>query len=228
MSFFKENLAVLLAEGRINQVLLEEFCDSQRINLDEILEGKITADVNMLVFVSSQCGHTYEQLIDQKLQEFKLLQNKKISMLILDVDGVLTDAGMYYTEAGDEFKKFNAKDGIAIRKLTKAGFQVGIISSGFNKNIIQRRADLLGIQQVYLGLDEKMDVLDSWCKKLSVPLSQVAFIGDDINDLNVMSEVGFSACPADAVLEVKQAADIVLTKNGGKACVREFIDKFLP
>lgn len=150
-----------------------------------------------------------------------------IKLLILDVDGVLTDGGMYATENGDQFKKYNTKDGMAILHLTKNNFQVGIISSGFKGEAVRSRAELLGIQHFYLGREKKMAVLKGFCEQLDISLNQVAIIGDDINDLEVIQNVGFSACPADAVKSIKANVDIVLTKKGGEGCVREFIDEWL-
>ena len=150
-----------------------------------------------------------------------------IRFLVLDVDGVLTDGGMYYSEAGDEFKKFNTKDGMAIKALVKSGMQVALLSSGINENIIRRRANLLGIQRWYCGPKEKLSVLSDWITELSVGLENVAYIGDDVNDLEVISNVSFSACPADAVKKVQKEVSVILKNKGGDACVREFIEKFL-
>jgi 3-deoxy-D-manno-octulosonate 8-phosphate phosphatase (KDO 8-P phosphatase) len=152
---------------------------------------------------------------------------KSIKLLILDVDGVLTDGGMYSSENGDQFKKYNAKDGMGILHLTKNNFQVGIISSGFKGDAVKARADLLGIQNFYLGRDNKMDILKGFCSKLNLELKEVAIIGDDINDMEIIRNIGFSACPADAVKIVKANVDVVLTKKGGEGCVREFIDEWL-
>jgi 3-deoxy-D-manno-octulosonate 8-phosphate phosphatase (KDO 8-P phosphatase) len=150
-----------------------------------------------------------------------------IRFLVLDVDGVLTDGGMYYTESGDEFKKFNTKDGLGIKRLTADGFPVAFLSSGKNKKLIASRAKLLGVQYVYVGFDEKLGILEDWCKKLKVDPKHVAYIGDDVNDLKVIPFVGFTACPADAVARVKKSVNIVLRKKGGDACVREFIERFI-
>ncbi|MEX1190418.1 MAG: HAD-IIIA family hydrolase [Brumimicrobium sp.] len=152
---------------------------------------------------------------------------KKIKLLILDVDGVMTDAGMFFTENGDQFKKYNAKDGMAIMALSKIGVEVGIISSGFKLEMVKARAELLKINHLYVGRDPKIGVLNQWCDKLNISHDEVAIIGDDINDLPIMKEVGFSACPSDAVLKVKETVDLVLQTRGGKGCVREFIDFYL-
>lgn len=147
-----------------------------------------------------------------------------IKLLIVDVDGVMTDAGMYYSENGDMLKKFNAKDGMGILQLTRNNFQVGVISSGFKGDLVKQRADLLKIQHFYLGREHKMTILKDWCSKLNISLSEVAMIGDDVNDLEIMRSIGFSACPADAARAIMSEADCILTKKGGEGCIREFIE----
>lgn len=151
----------------------------------------------------------------------------KIKLLVLDVDGVMTDGGMYYSENGDQIKKFNTKDGMAIQHLTKNGYQVAIISSGYTTEMIQKRAELLGVQRVYVGRDPKLTVLNQFCEELGIELNQVAIIGDDVNDLPVIKKVGFSAAPSDAMNTVKSNVDVILTKKGGDGCVREFIDAYI-
>jgi len=152
---------------------------------------------------------------------------KDIKLLILDVDGVMTDGGMYWTESGDQIKKFNTKDGLGIIGLTKKGFKVGIISSGFTKIMVQKRAELLGISHCYVGQQAKMEILKSWCDELGIEMKHVAIIGDDVNDLEVMTHVGLAACPSDAVNEVKSVCSIILSTKGGEGCIREFIDAYL-
>lgn len=150
-----------------------------------------------------------------------------IKLLVLDVDGVMTDGGMYYTENGDQFKKFNAKDGIGIQRARAANIETAFLSSGHTSNIIPARAKTLGVNLVHVGREEKLDVLAGWIKQLGINWKNVAFLGDDINDLKAMDKCGLSACPADAVDAVKRRVDIVLTLAGGKACVRELIDSHL-
>ena len=151
----------------------------------------------------------------------------KIKLLILDVDGVLSDGGMYFAESGDQFKKFNTKDGRGIIELVKRGMQVGIISSGFRDVGVTARAKMLGIQHCYIGLEPKIDILTQWCEELKISFDEVAMIGDDVNDLEVMQRIGFKTCPSDAVEVVKKAVDLILSKPGGQGCVREFIDNYL-
>ena len=151
----------------------------------------------------------------------------KIKLLVLDVDGVMTDGGMYFTEGGDQFKKFNTKDGMAIIHLTKNDFEVAIISSGFKGEAVIKRAEMLGIQNCSVNREPKIERLQAICEKLNIGYENVAIIGDDINDLEVMKAVGLSVCPLDAVPVVKSQVDIVLTMKGGTGCVREFIDQYI-
>ncbi|MFT6211302.1 MAG: YrbI family 3-deoxy-D-manno-octulosonate 8-phosphate phosphatase [Bacteroidia bacterium] len=150
-----------------------------------------------------------------------------IKFLVLDVDGVMTDGGMYYTESGDQFKKFNTKDGMAIKVVRKKGMDVAFLSSGSTEHIIQNRAKTLDVERVYVGPRPKIEVLKEWCQELGITTENVAYVGDDINDLEVMDAVGFSGCPADAMEAIKLKANVVLNRNGGDACVREFVDEHL-
>ena len=181
----------------------------------EAISEEYDCDLYSLIFV-----HRFKSNeLKSKLSEIKLL--------VIDVDGVLTDGGMYFTESGDQFKKFNTKDGMGILHLTKSGFQVAIISSGFKGELVKNRAEMLGVQYCYVGRDAKLGVLKSHCAELGIDLKNVAMIGDDINDLEVMRSVGLSVCPSDAVKIVKTNSSIILNKRGGEACVREFIDEYL-
>lgn len=150
-----------------------------------------------------------------------------IKLLILDVDGTMTDGGIYIMENGQQFKKFNSRDGMGIKLLQKAGIEVGIISNGKTASMVKTRADMLGMSRCYVGELPKMEVLNSWMAELGIDLSQVGMVGDDINDLPVMEKAGLSACPADAVKAVKEKVDIVLQLKGGEGCVRELIDNHL-
>lgn len=153
--------------------------------------------------------------------------NKNIKFLVLDVDGVLTDGGMYYSNSGDEFKKFNTKDGMGIKLATKQGIKIGFLSNGKNDVLINNRAALLGVEFVYVGFENKMNILNEWKDQLKLDYSQIAYIGDDINDAEVISHVGLSACPIDAIKSIKEKVNIILTSKGGEGCVREFIDNYL-
>ena len=148
-------------------------------------------------------------------------------MLIVDVDGTLTDGGVYVDENGKETKKFNAKDGIGMMELQKNGVEVGIISNSERGGAILSRAKYLGIKHIYIGDDPKHKVLQKWIDSKSIRLKDVAFIGDDINDMSIIDIVGFSACPSDSSLPVKNKVSIILNTKGGYGCVREFSDLYL-
>ncbi len=145
-------------------------------------------------------------------------------MIALDVDGVMTEGGMFVSSDGTETKKFNTKDGMAIKNAISRGVEVGFISSGKNMDLIQYRADMLGVKHVWVGSGEKLDVLKEWCKKLNISLANVAYIGDDLNDLKILQSVGLSACPADAAPAVRDVCSQILTRNGGEGCVRELVE----
>lgn len=140
---------------------------------------------------------------------------------------MLTDGGMYYLDNGVEMKKFNTKDGMGMLELKHTHIKTGILSSGFKKEIGEARAKTLQVDKFYIGREPKLSILRQWLADLNIEFKNVAYIGDDINDLEIIEKVGFSACPADAVPKVKEATDVVLFKTGGNGCVREFIDNYL-
>ena len=152
--------------------------------------------------------------------------NKKIKLVITDVDGVLTDGGMYYSEKGDELKKFNTRDGVGVRLLQEAGIDVCIMTNE-STDIVKRRAEKLNISLVFQGVrDKKAKVLEILGRKDLQP-DEVAYIGDDINDIEVMKLVGFSATVSDGINIVKEIADCVCSKRGGEGAFREFADLIL-
>lgn len=158
---------------------------------------------------------------------FVSVLKSKIKLLSLDVDGVLTDGGVYITENGDIFKKFNVKDGMGIRIAMEKGLHVAFITSAKKRKLLDMRAKMLGVKLVYAGDAEKLDIMKKWCEKLKIDLSEVAHIADDINDLKLLNAVGISACPADAVEKVKSTVKIILKTKGGEGCVRELVDHYL-
>jgi len=152
--------------------------------------------------------------------------HKKIKLFLSDVDGVLTDCGMYYSENGDELKKFNTRDGVAFRLLQEAGIKTGIITSE-NTKIVERRAKKLNIDFVIQGQKEKgkLTAAQALCDELGITLDETAYIGDDINCKDLLENVGLAICPADAVSEIKNISGIKrLNTNGGSGCVRECIE----
>ena len=150
----------------------------------------------------------------------------KIRLLALDVDGVLTDGGVYYSPKGEELVKFNRQDGMGISLLKKAGVEVALIS-GEDSDCTRRRAEKLGISEVYLGIKDKETVLREISKRLGIPLEEIAFIGDDVNDLPPLNLVGLPMTVANGVPAVKEVAKHILERHGGDGAVREAADYIL-
>jgi 3-deoxy-D-manno-octulosonate 8-phosphate phosphatase (KDO 8-P phosphatase) len=147
-----------------------------------------------------------------------------IKLLLTDCDGVLTDAGVYYGEAGEVLKKFNIRDGMGVERLRNlAGIETGIITGELSPSVA-KRAEKLKITQLYLGIKDKPAVLRHVMSSLDLQASQIAYIGDDANDLEIMGLVGFTASPADALWFVKEKVDYVCQAEGGKGCFREFAE----
>lgn len=151
----------------------------------------------------------------------------KIKMLITDVDGVMTDSGMYFSSTGEEMKRFNVKDGMAVGLCRENGIEYGIISAGHSLPLVSARASVLKVEHVYVGKTPKIEIFNEWLQKLNLKADEIAYIGDDVKDIEVMQACGLSACPADAVKKVISIADVVLSKNGGDGCVREFVEDHL-
>ena len=153
----------------------------------------------------------------------KAVRSKKISRNVLqqirlfatDLDGVLTDGGMYYAESGDEWKKFNTRDGMGIKLLQKAGIITAIVTQERTK-LVARRAEKLAIPEVHQGVMDKLSLVREMAARHGLTLSQVAYIGDDINDLETLKAVGFSATPADGMPQVAAVVDHICRKKGGE------------
>ena len=197
-----------------------------------LLNTKIRISGNIICFEMSP--DTYYELdepsdwpiIESLLEEHKTPnfsgKLKDIKLFLTDVDGVLTDAGMYYSEKGDELKKFNTRDGKGLELLRKNGIEVGIITSE-DTQIVADRAKKLKVDFLYQGKKDggKLDAAREICDSMGIKLGDVAYIGDDINDLSIVEEVGFSAAPANAMESVRSQADYVCSHKGGEGCVRE-------
>ena len=149
-----------------------------------------------------------------------------IKILLTDCDGCLTDAGMYYSEKGDELKKFNTKDGMGFKLLSEAGIKTGIIT-GENVELNQRRVDKLKLDYYEKGCTNKLEVIKKICETNSVTLEEVCYIGDDINDLEAIQKVGFGCCPHDAVNVIKENASYVTEAKGGYGVIREVVELIL-
>ena len=149
-----------------------------------------------------------------------------IELIVLDVDGTMTDSHITYSEAGDEIKSFNVKDGLAIASWRKLGKQVAIIT-GRSSKIVARRAQELHIEHFYQGVDNKREVLESLLEKLDLTMENVAAIGDDLNDLSMLRSANISFVPRDASAYVDKIATVVLDKKGGDGAVREMIEHLI-
>jgi 3-deoxy-D-manno-octulosonate 8-phosphate phosphatase (KDO 8-P phosphatase) len=153
-------------------------------------------------------------------------QLKAIKLLLLDVDGVMTDGSVYIAESGDRFKKFNIQDGFGIVRLLRSGVKVGIITGG-HSTMVQRRADELGISDVFQNFDDKILAYEKLKSKYQLTDEQIAHMGDDELDLPLMERAGFSAAPADAVPLVRKKVHYVCKRRGGEGAVREVIELLL-
>ena len=170
-----------------------------------------------------------ESLMQRHVLSKRQLEKKQIKLFLCDVDGTLTDGGMYYSESGDELKKFNTRDGMGFQLLREAGIKTGIITSE-NTKIVENRAKKLKIDFLRQSKRDggKVAAAQEICDELGITLSDVAYIGDDINCYDLLSKVGAAACPADACVRVKSIPGInSMSKEGGKGCVRDFVELLL-
>lgn len=151
---------------------------------------------------------------------------RDIKLFLTDCDGCLTDGGMYYTESGDEFKKFNATDGMGFQLLRERGILTGIITSE-NTKMVLNRAKKIKADFLVQGEKNKLSAVRDICKGEEIELSEVAYVGDDINDLAVIKSVGFGLAVCNAVDSVKESAIYVSKRSGGNGAVREIIDWIL-
>jgi 3-deoxy-D-manno-octulosonate 8-phosphate phosphatase (KDO 8-P phosphatase) len=162
----------------------------------------------------------------EAVEQAQALEEKarRISILLADCDGVLTDGGVYYSERGEEMKRFSIRDGMGVERLRiLAGVDVGIVT-GENSGAVARRAEKLRIVELHLGVKNKLASLHDILTRLELTPAQVAYIGDDTNDIEIMQQVGLTACPADALPQVKRVADYVCGRQGGHGAFREFAE----
>ena len=146
-----------------------------------------------------------------------------IRLLVMDVDGVMTDGKITYSSDGQELKSFNIKDGLGIKRAQASGIETAIIT-GRTSPMVERRARELGIAHLVQGREDKLSALSDLVDQMNLSLVQVAYIGDDLPDLTAIESVKLGACPADAATEVKSKANWVSTRSGGDGCVRELCD----
>lgn len=162
------------------------------------------------------------KLSDLELQE----RAAAIELVVMDVDGVLTDGKITYTSDGQELKSFNVKDGLGISMAAKAGLQLGIITAR-QSAIVERRAEELGIQHVKQLTKTKLPAFENLAGELGLTMAQVAYIGDDLPDLPPMKRAGLAFCPADASREVQETAHFISRHRGGEGAVREIMELIL-
>lgn len=168
----------------------------------------------------------YTQHIVNETVPTPCLPSKKIKLLLTDVDGVMTNGGMYYSAEGDIMKQFHVHDGMGLQLLQNNGIKVGIITSE-NSPVVQKRFEKLHLDYLIQGQRNlgKLNAAQNICTQLGIGLDEVAYIGDDVNCMELLQSVGLAACPADATSSVKQISGIItLHKQGGKGCVREFVE----
>lgn len=151
------------------------------------------------------------------------IDNTRIKMFLTDCDGCLTDGGMYYSEKGDELKKFNTLDGMGIKILKEKGIITGIIT-GETVSLNKRRAEKLNVDIFIEGCEDKYSKLIDLCNEKNIDTDEVVYVGDDINDLECLKNVGWACCPDNAVPEVKQVAKYISPRKGGEGCIRDIIN----
>ena len=148
----------------------------------------------------------------------------KIKLLLTDCDGVLTDGGVYYGENGEVLKRFDIRDGMGVERLKNlANVETGIITGEVSPSV-KMRAEKLKITELHLGIKDKLALLASILERKNLQPDEVAYIGDDVNDLEIMQRIGFSACPADAMVFNRNIADYVCENKGGHGAFREFAE----
>lgn len=168
--------------------------------------------------MKTEKAHKISKKLAQKLE--------KIKIILTDVDGVLTDGGMYYTADGLVMKKFNVKDGMGTHLLKNAGYKTGIVTTDVTP-IAQIRGERLKMDFVHIGVPDKLALVTQIAEANNLTLQNIAFIGDDVNDFGLLNSVGVSCAPADAIPRIKNLVDIVTVKRGGKGAYREFASYFL-
>lgn len=150
----------------------------------------------------------------------------KPKLILTDIDGVWTDGGMYYDQLGNEWKKFNTYDSFGVLLAHQKGIPIGIIT-GETTEIVSRRATKLKVDYLYQGVANKLEVASQLCENLGITLSEVAYIGDDINDVELLNRAGISATPQNAPEYIKKFAHQVTNKRGGEGAFREFVESIL-
>lgn len=158
--------------------------------------------------------------------ERKPMNDNLPKLILTDIDGVWTDGGMYYDNNGNELKKFNTYDSAGVLFAHELHIPVGIIT-GERTSVVERRASKLKIDYLFQGIRNKLEVATSLCEKLGISLDEVAYIGDDINDISLLKQCRWAGVPFSAPVYIRKLANIPLQKNGGEGCFREFVETII-
>lgn len=206
--YLTSRLALIKTRNRVSgKIRLYEMPEASAYEIDEPSDWEIVEGLLKRQLTRSTC-------------------HEKIRLLLTDCDGCLTDGGMYYTERGDEAKKFNTKDGMAFSKLREKGIETGIVTSE-SVSLNERRAKKIGATFFEGGCKNKLEAVSSLVDRIGLSMDEVCYIGDDLNDVDILSVVGFPCCPADAAPEVRRIARYVASASGGEGVVREIADYIL-
>ena len=192
----------------------------EKANQNEEAAGRSETSFNSEARECQTCEAAYRPEANQTCEAPKI---PEIKMFLTDCDGCLTDGGMYYTENGDELKKFNTRDGVAVKRLREHGILTGILT-GESVELNTRRAEKLKIDILEPGCTDKLGTAKRLCEKHGIPLENVCYIGDDLADIELIKAAGFGAAPANAVQPAKEAADYVTRTPGGQGAIRELAD----
>lgn len=161
-----------------------------------------------------------------KINKNTMEKCKKIKLVLTDVDGVLTDGSRYFSENGEAFKRFHNLDGMGVNILLRNGIKTVIVSKERTR-IVKKWASAMNISSLHEGVLKKEQELDKICEEFKLKKDQIAYIGDDVNDVNLLKKVGLSGSPNDAIDQVTSIVDYVCKRNGGNGCFREFADMIL-
>jgi 3-deoxy-D-manno-octulosonate 8-phosphate phosphatase (KDO 8-P phosphatase) len=225
MQPFAQNLIFLFHRRELDRHAIAARLGCTSAELAQWMEGKTEPSLQQLLTLAETLQVSVDGLMKRDLT--RQTRPEEIRLLVLDVDGVLTDGGIYLTETGDEIRKFHARDGRGILAAQKGGIEVAFLSGGQHSTAIQARALRLGVKRWYVGKSPKTGILEGWLADSKLTYAQVAYIGDDSNDLGAIANAGFTACPADAAPRNREVVDIILKTGGGQGCVREFIEEHL-
>ena len=151
---------------------------------------------------------------------------KNVKLIVSDIDGVWTNSNFYYSKDGDVMRKFTTRDSYGVSLCRLANLPILIVSSEKNK-MVEKRMKKLNVNLVELGISNKLKVITTYCNNMNIDISDVAYIGDDMNDYHLLKKVGLFACPGDAYYKIREAANLVLRTSGGDGAFREFVEEIL-